>query len=158
MTVALLYYRTGGPESKRELAFQKNLRFGLMAGTESVDLAPLTEWPWERVCAVTFGLSEEQLADVMGFSYQHFGELHWLHRPKYWTLLFIDNRREASWGDVTPVIPVRIHRAELADLGLPNGVSGQCVGRNGGRFLVARNLDAPVGVSPVTVRPALPSD
>ncbi|MEQ9448579.1 MAG: hypothetical protein RLN70_06670, partial [Rhodospirillaceae bacterium] len=87
-TLYILYTRTGGPESKKELAFQKNLRYALMAGGETLDLAPLTDWPWEKVCAVNNGLTEDEFKAVVGFEYEHFGELHWMHLENYWTLVF----------------------------------------------------------------------
>ncbi|MDX2225429.1 MAG: hypothetical protein SFV21_21935 [Rhodospirillaceae bacterium] len=149
-TIYFLYTRTGGPESKNEMTFQKNLRYALMAGTDAVDLAPLTPWPWVTVCVLDARLTRSDLAGVTGFDYQHYGELHWLPLADYWTLLFIDAEREVSWGTARPVVPVRIPRAELADLALPAGAKGACAPRDGHRLAVTRRA-APVGTSPAVV-------
>ena len=151
LTLHLLYNRTGGPTSQKEMLLYKNLRYVFMKGTATVDLAPLTPWPWVKVCAVTHGLSQEQLAGIIGFAYKDYGELHWMPRPEYWTLLFIDSTREASWGTATPVVPVRIPRKELADFTLPEGSLGTCVERQTGGLVLSRKTDAPVGTTPVTV-------
>lgn len=149
-TLYILYTRTGGPASGRELVFQRNLRLALMAGTTALDVAPLTDWPWIKVCAVTNGLSADDLAKVIGFSYKDYDELHWLPLADYWTFLFIDREREASWGPARPVVPVRIPRKDLADLSLPEGVKGECVDRDMGRIEITRK-EAPVGMTPVTL-------
>jgi hypothetical protein len=152
LSIYLMYYRTGGPTSQKELAVQKNLRFAFMVGTDIIDLAPLTAWPWERVCAVTHGITEQELTALIGFRYKDFDQLHWLPRPEYWTLLFIDAEREANWGKAIPVTPVRIPRKDVADLVLPIDGKGVCASRTGGRLNLARTPDAPVGTSPVTAR------
>ncbi len=149
VTLYILYTRTGGPASGKELVFQRNLRFSLMAGSDTVDLATLTAWPWEKVCALDAALTEDELNAVVGFSYKDYAELHWLHLADYWTLFFVDSERQASWGLARPVVPIRISRKEHADLALPPGVKGQCVGRGDGRLQLSRKT-VPVGVTPVT--------
>ena len=109
----LMYYRTGGPTSNKEQVLQKNLRFAFMAGTETIDLAPLTPWPWVKVCALTSDLTEEQADAVLGFPYKDFDQLFWMHRPEFWTLIFVDSEREASWGSATPVVPRRVSRVRI---------------------------------------------
>jgi hypothetical protein len=148
----LMYNRTGGPASQKELGLQKNLRFAFMAGMDLIDLAPLTPWPWQKVCAVTNGLTEAELTQVIGFEYKDYDQLHWLPRPEYWTLIFIDPEREASWGKAHPVTPVRIPRKEVGDLMLPNGVKGTCINRGEGGLNLSRLPDTVVGTSPVVVR------
>jgi hypothetical protein len=149
-TLYILYARSGGPPSQKEMKVQKNMRFALMAGVDAVDLAPLTEFPWVKVCALKDGLSREDVNKVLGFDYEHFQELHWLHLPEYWTLVFADREREASWGMARPVTPVRIPRKDLADLKLPDGAKGQCITRDGRIELTRRTV--PVGESPVVVQ------
>lgn len=149
-TIYFLYTRTGGPESKKELGFQRNLRYALMAGTETLDLAPLTEWPWVKVCALDSGLSAAEVDAVLGFTYEAKAALHWLHRPDTWTLVFVDAEREASWGLARPVTAIRIPRKELADLRLPADVKGTCAPREAPQATLTRT-QAPVGVSPVTI-------
>jgi len=155
-TIYLMYYRTGGPASKKELELQKNLRFAFMAGTDAVDLAPLTPSPWQKACAVTNDVTEDELDRVVGFAYKDYAQLYWLHHPEFWTLLLIDNSREASWGEVTPVVPVRIPRKDVAELALPDGAKGVCMDRDG-RLLLTRRKDAPVGTTPVVVRLGKPA-
>ena len=150
VTMYILYTRTGGPASVQELAFQHNLRLALMGGNEAVDLAPLTPWSWIKVCALDSGLSEGEVDKVIGFPYKNFGELHWLPLDGYWTLMFIDSERQASWGPARPVVPVRIPRKDLADLALPEGAKGQCIDRANGRVEITRR-DAPVGTSPAVL-------
>ena len=149
-TLYFMYTRTGGPASQTEMKFQKNLRYALMAGTETVDLAPLTEKPWIKVCALDSGLSRADVAAVLGFEYDNFAELHWLHLSEYWTLVFIDAEREVSWGVARPVVPVRIPRKDLADLTLPDGAKGQCIDGAGRVEIMRRTV--PVGESPAVVR------
>ena len=151
LTLYLLYNRTGGPTSQKELLLYRNLRFAFMAGTPTVDLGPLTPWPWVKMCALNFGLSPEQVKGVIGFLYKDYGELHWMARPEYWTLLFIDSEREASWGLAIPVVPVRIPRKDMAELTLPPGSDGVCVTREQGGLVMSRNPQAPVGSTPITV-------
>lgn len=150
VTMYIMYTRTGGPASGKELVFQRNLRFALMSGNEAVDLAPLTDWPWVKVCAIDTGVSEKELNALIGFDYKDFGELHWLPLADYWTLLFIDKARTVSWGTAQPVVPVRVSRKDLADLALPDGAKGQCLDRGSGRIEVTRK-PAPVGTTPVTL-------
>ncbi|MDX2145136.1 MAG: hypothetical protein SFV19_17405 [Rhodospirillaceae bacterium] len=149
ISIYIMYNRTGGPESKKEMTFQKNLRYAFMAESQAVDLAPLTEWPWVTVCAFDSATTREQMTQVLGFAYKDFDQLHWLPLKDHWTLLFIDTEREVSWGLARPVTPVRIPRAELADARFPDGAKGVCVPRETGRLVFERGR-APVGASPVT--------
>ncbi len=155
-TLFVLYTRTGGPESRKELAFQKNMRYALMSGEQTIDFAPLSEWPWVQVCALDHGITETELTDLLGFEYEHFGTLHWVRLEEYWTLLFIDDEREASWGMTRPITPVRIPRKELADLILPDGAIGRCVGFQ--EDIIIARRPAPVGTTPIVVRFDLDSD
>ena len=155
-TMYFLYTRTGGPESKKELAFQKNMRTALMYGSEELDFAPLSTWSWIKVCALDSGITEAELTELIGFEYEHYPELHWRHLAGYWTLMFIDSEREASWGMARPVTPVRIPRKALADLALPSGVKGRCFDLQESVRLSRRNV--PVGESPVIVRFDLPQE
>lgn len=150
-TIYFMYTRTGGPESRKEQVFQKNLRYALMAGGDTLDFGPLTEWGWEKVCALSDNLTPTEVDEVLGFEYLGKAEMHWLHRPDYWTLLFVDTEREVSWGKARPVTAIRIGRKELADLRLPIGSKGTCVERNSIQARLTR-APAPVGTSPVTIR------
>jgi len=149
-TLYILYSRTGGVASQKEMKFQKNLRYAFMGGVDAIDLAPLTDWPWVKVCAVTSGLSRDDLTKILGFEYKDFDELHWLPLSQFWTLIFIDKEREASWGMARPVTPVRIPRKDLADLKLAEGAKGLCVSREG-RMEISRRV-VNVGESPVTAQ------
>jgi hypothetical protein len=150
VTMYILYQRTGGLASAQELTFHRNLRFALMSGSEAVDLAPLTDWPWIKVCAVDSGVSAGELNAIVGFSYKDYGDLHWITRNDYWTLLFIDAPLKMTSGTAQPVMPVRISRKDLADLALPEGAKGQCITRSSGRIEVTRRA-APVGSSPAVL-------
>ena len=150
ITLYFLYARTGGPASARELTFQRNMRFLLMAGTDDVVLPRLTDWEWEKVCALDTGVTSAELNTIAGFEYPLFGDLHWVDRPEYWTLFFVDQNREASWGIAQHAVPIRISRKDVADLKLPEGVKGVCIPRDNGRLPVTRHL-AIVGQTPVTV-------
>jgi hypothetical protein len=150
VTLYILYTRTGGPPSQKEMQFQKNLRFAFMQGVDAIDLAPLAAWPYVKVCALQAELSRGEVNEILGFDYQNIAELHWLHLADYWTLVFVDAEREASWGMARPVTPVRIGKKDLADLNLPAGAKGQCITRDG-RIEITRRTAA-VGESPVTVQ------
>jgi hypothetical protein len=152
VTLYLLYNRTGGPASQKELALQKNLRFAFMAGVDLVDVVPLTPYPWVKMCALANGVTQDEMTAIIGFPYKDYSQLHWLPRPEYWTLMFIDAEREANWGKATPVTPVRIPRKDVADLSLPSNVKGVCVSRLGGKLNLTRRLNAEPGTSPVIVR------
>src|SRR4051812_43087517 len=79
ITLYFLYARTGGPASARELTFQRNLRFLLMADTPEVILPRITlDWEWEKVCALDSQLTSAELNQIAGFDYPLFGELHWM--------------------------------------------------------------------------------
>ena len=147
-SIYIMYNRTGGPESQKEMAFQKNLRYAFMAEPTSIDLAPLTAWPWVKVCAVDTGASRDELKQIIGFDYKDYDEMHWLPLKTHWSLVFIDYEREASWGTAHPVTPMRIPRATLANSKFPDGVKGFCVPRDAARLVFARGL-APVGTSPI---------
>jgi len=150
ITLYILYTRTGGPASQKEMQFQRNLRYAFMQGVDAIDLAPLAAWPYVRVCALDSGLSHDEVTKVLGFDYENFQELHWLHLNEYWSLIFIDKEREVSWGTARPVQPVRIPRKDLADLKLPAKAKGFCMDRDG-RIEVTRR-SVPVGESPVTMQ------
>jgi len=148
LSIYLMYNRSGGPESKSEMAFQRHLRLAFMAGTEFVDLAPLTSWEWDTVCAIDSAVTREEMAAIIGFEYRDYAQLHWLPLKDHWTLLFIGNERETNWGPHRPVVPVRVHRLEHADLMLPAGSKGNCVPKDTGRMWLTRH-EAPVGQTPV---------
>lgn len=150
-TIYFLYTRTGGPESRKELVFQKNLRYALMAEGDTLDFGPLTDWGWEKVCALSDNLTPKDVDETLGFEYLGKAEMHWMHRPDYWTLVFVDTEREVSWGKTRPVTAIRIGRKELADLSLPSGAKGICVDRTSIQARLTR-APAPVGTSPVTIR------
>lgn len=150
ITIYILYNRTGGFESQKERAFQKVLRYVFMGSEQVVDVTRYTEWPWVTMCAFTNGVSRDEMTSVLGFDYKDYDQLHWLPHAHNWTLMFIDYPREASWGTARPVTPIRIPRADLADLELPAGVKGVCVPRETGRMVFKRGT-VPVGVSPITV-------
>ena len=124
-SIYLMYNRSGGPESQKEMTFQKNLRYAFMAESNAIDLAPLTAWPWVRVCAVDAGVTREEFKKIIGFDYKNYDEMHWLPLKTHWSLVFIDYEREASWG-----------------------VKGVCVPRETARLVFARGA-APVGASPI---------
>ncbi len=149
VTMYTLYTRTGGPASQKEMVVQKNLRYAFMGGVDGIDLTPMTPWPWVKVCAVTSGVSLDELTQILGFEYKDFEELHWLHLDAYWMLIFIDKERETSWGMARPVTPVRVPRKDLADLKLPPAAKGQCISREGRAEITRRTV--PVGESPVVV-------
>lgn len=150
VTLYILYTRTGGPASQKEMQFQRNLRYAFMQGVDAIDLVPLAAWPYVRVCALDSGLSHDEVTKVLGFDYENFQQLHWLHLKEYWTLVFIDKEREVSWGKARPVTPVRIPRKDLADLKLPPRSIGQCINSDG-RIEITRRT-APLGESPVTMQ------
>lgn len=157
LTLYILYARTGGMASARELTFQRNLRLLLMAGTPDVALSRITDWEWEKVCALDSKLTSADLNQVAGFEYSLFSELHWMNRPEYWTLFFVDQEREASWGKARHAVPIRISRKDVADLKLPEGVKGICIPRENGRLPVTRH-EADVGTTPVTVNLTVTSE
>ena len=148
LTIYIMYNRTGGPESQKEMGLQKNLRYAFMGESLAIDLAPLTEWPWVTACAIDSGATREEMTAIIGFDYKDYDQLHWLPLKTHWTLMFIDFEREASWGKARPVVPVRIPRAQLADAVLPEGKKGICVPRETGRLVFQRRATA-VGVSPI---------
>jgi len=150
VTMYLLYSRTGGPPSQKEMGFQKNLRYAFMQGGDAVDIAPLAAWPYVKVCALDAGLSTAEVNEILGFDYEFIQELHWLHLADFWSLVFIDAEREANWGLTRPVTPVRISRKDLADLNLPAGAKGQCITRDGRIEITRRGV--PVGESPIVVQ------
>lgn len=151
ITLYFLYARTGGPASSRELTFQRNMRFLLMADTPEIILPRITlDWEWEKVCVLDSKLTSAELNQIAGFDYELFGELHWMDHADYWTLFFVDQPREASWGTARHAVPIRISRKDVADLKLPDGVKGLCIPRENGRLPVTRHT-AIVGVTPVTV-------
>lgn len=151
VSIYIMYNRTGGPESKKEMTFQKNLRYAFMAEERAIDLGPLTEWPWTKVCAFDSAVSREDMTKILGFDYRDYDQLHWLPLAKTWTLLFVGDEYQASWGPARIITPVRIPRAELANATFPDGVKGLCVPRETGRLTFERGT-APVGSSPVTTQ------
>lgn len=150
VTMYILYSRTGGPPSPKEMQVQKNLRYAFMQGQDAIDLAPLTPWPYVKVCALESGLSTAEVNKILGFDYEFIQEMHWLHLADTWSLVFVDREREANWGMARPVTPVRISRKDLADLKLPAGTKGQCITRDG-RIELTRK-QAPVGESPMVMQ------
>lgn len=152
ITLSIVYYHFGGLASEQEQRLQRNLRFAFMKGVDIIDLAPLMEGDWVKVCAIETGLSRAEVDQVVGFAYARYGDIRWIDRPEYWTLLFIDAPKQLNAGNIVSVMPIRVQRREVANLLLPPGVKGQCVGRTGGRLNLLRRLDAPAGESPVVVR------
>ena len=151
LSIYILYTRTGGLESRRELDFHRNIRFAFMAGTETVDLASLTDWPWVKVCALRSGLSQKDVDDLVGFSYSDFSQLTWRNLDDHWTLLFIDSERETNWGLHRPVIPIRIPVDDIAGHDFSAGLTGICSNRNGAALALSRQTRS-IGQSPVTAR------
>ena len=149
-SIYFLYKRTGGLESRRELAFHREIRFAFMAATDTVEFSRLTDWPWEKVCAFDAGWSQADVDSLVGFSYDNFGQLTWRDLEDHWTLLFIDSERETNWGQHRPTIPIRIPKDTIASYDFSEG-SGQCRDKSDALLEVSRR-DVPVGISPVVVR------
>ncbi|MBL8645315.1 MAG: hypothetical protein JNK21_15390 [Rhodospirillaceae bacterium] len=149
LTIYVLYNRTGGPESQKERAFQKKLRYAFMGESTVVDLGPYTEWEWSTLCAFDANVTDAEMQDVLGFKYKDYDQLHWMPVARYWTLMFVGAPRETNWGMHSPVTPIRIPRDDLANLALPDGKKGVCVPRESGRLVFQRG-EALIGVSPIT--------
>ncbi|MEQ9109474.1 MAG: hypothetical protein RIF37_12775 [Rhodospirillaceae bacterium] len=150
-SIYFLYKRTGGLESRDELAFHRNLRFLFMAGTETVDPRLLTPWSWERVCAFGSGLKQAEVDELVGFSYDNFGQLTWRDLDDHWTLLFIDSVRETNWGEHRPVMPIRIPIDDISGFKTPEGQIGSCADKQGARLALERHK-APLGKTPVVAQ------
>jgi hypothetical protein len=154
LTIYILYQRTGGLESRRELAFHRNIRFAFMAGTDTVDLEPLTDWPWVTVCAFKGGLKQEEIDGLVGFSYENFSHLTWRYLDDHWTLLFIDSERETNWGRHRPIIPIRIPKDSIADYDFIDGKVGSCANRNAAVLSLTKKT-VPLGVTPIVAQLAM---
>jgi len=150
ITLYFLYARTGGLPSAREMTFQRNMRFLMMANTNDVALSRIADWDWEKACVLDANLTADDLKQIVGFEYKLFSELTWIERPDFWTLFFVDHAREASWGTARPVVAIRISRKDVAELKLPEGSKGLCIPRDVGRLPITRH-EAAAGVTPVTV-------
>jgi hypothetical protein len=150
-SIYFLYKRTGGLESRVELAFHRNIRFEFMAGTDTIDPRPLTDWSWERVCAFGSGLSQAEVDGLVGFPYDNFTQLTWRNLDDHWTLLFIDSERETSWGLHRPVTPIRIPTDDISGFNSGEGSLGSCADRDGARLALERR-EAPLGKTPVIAR------
>jgi len=148
-SIYILYTRTGGLESRRELAFHKNARFAFMAATETVSLSALTDWPWQTVCSFGPGMRQSDVDTLLGFSYDNFGQLTWRDLEDHWTLLFIDAERDTNWGPHRPIIAIRVPVDAIAAYGGP--AEGECIAAEGAALAVSRGAFEP-GLSPVTVR------
>ncbi len=146
-SIYVMYTRTGGLESRRELAFHKNARFAFMAGTDAVPLAALTDWPWETVCAFGPGLSQADVDQLLGFSYENFSQMTWRDLEDHWTLLFVDSERETNWGMHRPVVPIRVPALDIAGYDGPQ--TGACVTSPDAHLVLSRTGFEP-GVSPVS--------
>jgi len=151
LSIYFLYTRTGGLESRRELAFHRTLRFAFMGGTDVIGLAPLTNWPWERVCAFKSGLSQGQINDLVGFIYDDFAQLPWRDLEDYWTLMFIDAERETNWGMHRPVISLRIPMDTIAQYAYTPDSSGLCVIKDNAVLALTREAGL-LDSTPVTAR------
>lgn len=148
-SIYFLYKRTGGLESRQELAVHRNLRFLFMEGTESVALTKFADWPWEKVCAFGSGLTQAQVDGLVGFEYENFGQMTWRDLSDHWTLLFIDSERETNWGQHRPVTPIRIPREDIADF--QTAGLGSCANRSDARLVLTRQ-SVPLGKTPVVAR------
>lgn len=146
-SIYIMYTRTGGLESRRELAFHKNARFAFMAGTETVRLADLTDWPWQTVCAFGPGLTQAEVDQLLGFSFENFAQMTWRSLEDHWTLLFIDGERETNWGMHRPIIPIRVPVQDIA--GYSGPLKGVCVASRDALLGLSR-AEFEAGVSPVT--------
>ncbi len=147
-SIYFMYKRTGGLESRDELAFHRNLRFLFMAGTETVDPSLLTPWSWERVCAFGSGMKQAEVDELVGFSYDNFSQLTWRDLDDHWTLLFIDSERETNWGRHRPVMPIRIPMDDISGFQTPEGQLGNCADKQGARLALERR-EAPLGKTPI---------
>ena len=149
-SIYFLYKQTGGLESRRELAFHRKVRFAFMAAQSKVELQPLTNWPWQKVCAFDSGLSQSQVDTLIGFPFKNFSQLTWRNLKDHWTLLFIDSERETNWGRHRPTIPIRVPKDSIASYDFQGGL-GICVDGIGAVLKVSRRY-VPVGLSPVIVQ------
>ncbi|MFL2769421.1 MAG: hypothetical protein ACJZ9F_00280 [Rhodospirillaceae bacterium] len=149
-SIYFLYKQTGGLESRSELAFHRKVRFAFMTAQSRVDLEPLTDWQWQKVCALDSGLSQSQVDTLIGFPFKKFSQLTWRDLKDHWTLLFIDSERETNWGSHRPTIPVRVPKDSIASYDF-QGSQGVCVEGVGAILEVSRR-DVPIGLSPITVQ------
>lgn len=148
-SIYFLYKRTGGLESRQELAVHRNLRFIFMEGTESIDLTRFADWPWEKVCAFGSGLTQAEVDRLAGFPYENFGQLTWRNLEDHWTLLFIESERETNWGLHRPITPIRIPMDDIA--GFETTGIGTCADRSEARLALTRQ-SVPLGTTPVIAR------
>lgn len=148
-SIYFLYKRTGGLESRQELAVHRNLRFLFMAGADSVELTKFADWPWEKVCAFGSGLSQSEVDQLVGFEYGNFGQMTWRDLSDHWTLLFIDVERETNWGMHRPVVPIRIPREDISDFEVSG--TGTCADRSNARLILTRKA-VPLGQTPIIAR------
>ena len=147
-SIYILYKRTGGLESRRELTFHKNLRYKLMYGQETVSLNELTDWGWIRVCAFEAGARQSQIDQLVGFHYADFDNLTWRNLEDYWTLVFIDSERDTNWGMHRPIIAIRVPSLEIASFRKLDDRVGNCVLKDAAALSLERSR-VPLGQTPV---------
>ena len=148
-SIYFMYTRTGGLESRRELAFHRNARFAFMAGTDTVALSALTDWPWQTVCSFGPQLRQADVDALLGFNYGNFTQLTWRGLEDHWTLLFIDAERETNWGPHRPIVPIRVPASDIAAYAGP--LMGECIAADGAALAVTRSAFQPER-SPVAVK------
>ncbi len=135
-SIAFLYTRTGGLESRREIYFHKTLRFIFMSDIDSVNLETLTDWPWEIVCIFNNNTTEDEVNKLIGFRYDNYNQLTWINLEDHWTFLFIDEIRETNWGMHRPVIALRVPYYEIARYDGPK--KGKCLNKEGAKLIIRR--------------------
>ena len=107
VSIAYLYTRTGGLESRKEIQFHKTLRYVFMNNISSLKLKRITDWTWEKACIFDHNVNGDKLNLLLGFDYKDYDQLTWVHLKDHWTFLFIGKLRDTNWGLHRPVVAFR---------------------------------------------------
>lgn len=147
-SIAFLYTRTGGLESRREIQFHKTLRYVFMSDSSSIELKQLTNWPWEKACIFDHNINRDKVNFLLGFEYENYNQLTWVHLPDHWTFLFVGKLRDTNWGLHRPVVALRVPKIEIAQYGGPK--KGLCITDQNAKLLIKRQKTS-INTSPVLV-------
>jgi hypothetical protein len=101
----------GGPLTRQEAFFTHRLRAAITSGKDRADLASMTDFEWDTVCAIdTAYLDGSDVASLIKIDSPAYHHTSWIGNSGFWGLFFVTASRS--------VVPIRV----------PNGLTGTFLG------------------------------
>jgi hypothetical protein len=117
-------------EGAHQKDFEQALKNAIASRNDWIDIASLVNFKWEKIC-VMFPYGTVLDDKAVPSSFDAFKEMPWATSESYWSIVFIDKQHK--------VIPLKVHRTNVAGFDDQVNRSGQCVEKADARLLLVKN-------------------